>query len=71
MDAADVEARLKGFFEEDPRGAVAVYLFGSVARGDAGPASDVDVGAPIRRLYRRYSAPAESVGRVAEPRRKL
>ena len=44
MDAADVEARLKAFFEEDPRGAVAVYLFGSVARGDAGPASDVDVG---------------------------
>lgn len=44
MDAAAVEARLKDFFEEDPRGAVGVYLFGSVARGDAGPNSDVDVG---------------------------
>jgi predicted nucleotidyltransferase len=44
VDAPAVEARLKAFFEEDPRGAVAVYLFGSVARGDAGPASDVDVG---------------------------
>jgi predicted nucleotidyltransferase len=147
VDAADVEARLKPFFEEDPRGAVAVYLFGSVARGDAGPASDVDVGilfaaeppatlgapqfaleaalervlgrrvqvvalnrasadlvhrvlrdgrlvldhdraarirfevrsrneyfdmAPIRRLYRRYPAPATAAaGRVAEPRRRL
>jgi hypothetical protein len=144
VHTAAVEARLKAFFEGDPRGAVAVYLFGSVARGDAGPDSDVDVGilfateppatlgapqfaieaalerllgrtvqvvalnrasadlvhrvlrdgrlvldrdraarirfevrsrneyfdmAPIRRLYRRYPAPAASVGRVAEPRR--
>ncbi len=44
MDTAAIEARLKAFFERDPRGAVAVYLFGSVARGDAGPDSDVDVG---------------------------
>jgi hypothetical protein len=145
MDATAVEARLRAFFEENPRGAVAVYLFGSVARGEAGPKSDIDVGilfaedppatlsapqfaieaalerllgrpaqvvalnrasadlvhrvlrdgrlvldrdraarirfevrsrneyfdlAPIRRLYRRYPAPATaSVGRVAEPRR--
>lgn len=39
-----VEARLKAFFEEDPRGAIAVYLYGSVARGEAGPRGDVDVG---------------------------
>ena len=145
MDAAAIEARLKTFFEDDPRGAVAVYLFGSVARGESGPGSDIDVGvlfatdppatlgapqfaleaamerrlgspvqvvalnraaadlvhrvlrdgrlvldrdraarirfevrsrneyfdlAPIRRLYRRYPAPATaSAGRVAEPRR--
>lgn len=145
VDAAAVEARMKAFFEDDPRGAVAVYLFGSVARGEAGPESDVDVGilfasdppatlsapqfaievalerllgrpvqvvalnrasadlvhrvlrdgrlvldrdrvaricfevrsrneyfdlAPIRRLYRRYPAPATaSAGRVADPRR--
>jgi predicted nucleotidyltransferase len=143
VDAIAVEARLKDIFEGDPRGTVAVYLFGSVARGDAGPDSDVDVGilfaveppatldapqfvieaelerllgrpvqvvalnrastdlvhrvlrdgrlvldrdrsarirfevrsrnqyfdmAPIRRLYRRYPAPA-GAGKVAEPRR--
>ncbi len=44
MDTAAVEARLRAFFHEDPRGAVAVYLFGSVARGEAGPDSDVDIG---------------------------
>jgi predicted nucleotidyltransferase len=44
VDTAAIEARLRAFFDENPRGAVAVYLFGSVARGDAGPDSDVDVG---------------------------
>jgi predicted nucleotidyltransferase len=44
MDAAVVEARLKAFFEEDPRGALAAYLYGSVARGQARPDSDVDMG---------------------------
>jgi predicted nucleotidyltransferase len=44
VDDAAIEDRLRAFFHEDPRGAVAVYLFGSVARGDAGPDSDVDVG---------------------------
>ena len=28
VDAAVVEARLKTFFEDDPRGALAVYLWG-------------------------------------------
>jgi hypothetical protein len=44
VDSAAVEARLRAFFEADPRGAIAVYLFGSVARGEATADSDVDVG---------------------------
>jgi predicted nucleotidyltransferase len=44
VDAAAVEARLKAFFEADARGALAVYLYGSVARGEAGRNSDIDVG---------------------------
>jgi uncharacterized protein len=44
VDAAAVEARLKAFFEDDSRGTVAVYLFGSVARSEARTDSDVDVG---------------------------
>ena len=44
MDAARIEARLKAFFEDDPRGVLAVYLYGSVARGQARPASDIDIG---------------------------
>ena len=44
MDRDAVEARLRAFFGEDSRGALAVYLFGSVARGEARPDSDVDVG---------------------------
>ncbi len=42
-DRARVEERLRRFFAADPRGAVAVYLFGSVARDNARPGSDVDV----------------------------
>lgn len=44
VDATAVEARLRAYFEDDPRAASAVYLFGSVARGQARPDSDVDVG---------------------------
>jgi len=38
-----IEGALRAFFAEDPHGALAVYLFGSVARGESRPASDVDV----------------------------
>lgn len=34
---------MRDFFQSDPHGAVAVYLFGSVARGTAKEKSDVDV----------------------------
>lgn len=44
MRDTDIEGRLRSFFEADPRGAVAAYLFGSVARGEAHAKSDVDVG---------------------------
>lgn len=44
MDADHIEAVLRALFEADPHGCSAVYLFGSVARGEDGPSSDVDVG---------------------------
>jgi len=44
VDAATIEPRLRSFFEADARGAIAVYLFGSVARGEAGASSDIDLG---------------------------
>jgi predicted nucleotidyltransferase len=44
VDAGEIEARLRAFLEADPRGALAVYLFGSVARGEARAGSDVDLG---------------------------
>ena len=39
-----IAASLRAFFEADARGAAAVYLFGSVARGTEGNRSDIDVG---------------------------
>jgi predicted nucleotidyltransferase len=44
MDCAGIEKELRQFFSTRPRDLVAVYLFGSVARGTAGARSDVDVG---------------------------
>lgn len=40
--APPLRERVRAFFDAEPA-AVAVYLFGSAARGDAGPSSDVDV----------------------------
>lgn len=46
METATAEATLRAFFAEqaEERGVAAAYLFGSVARGTAGPRSDVDIG---------------------------
>jgi predicted nucleotidyltransferase len=55
VNTARIESELRACFAADPRGAVSVYLFGSVARGEARTDSDVDVGvlfeaAPAARL---------------------
>lgn len=44
MDAARIESELRDFFAANPGDAVAVYLYGSVARGTAREGSDVDLG---------------------------
>jgi predicted nucleotidyltransferase len=46
MNPEAIEARLREFFaaNAEREGIAAAYLFGSVARGTAGPESDVDVG---------------------------
>lgn len=38
-----VRDRVRRFFEADPHGAVAVYLFGSTARGEETARSDIDI----------------------------
>ena len=43
MDRAAVEEGIRRYFQGRDGGVTAVYLFGSVARGEAGAASDVDV----------------------------
>jgi predicted nucleotidyltransferase len=45
MDPAAIENRLRNFFAQAGGPEIAAaYLFGSVARGTAGPGSDVDLG---------------------------
>ena len=39
-----MERRLRAFFEEESSGATAVYLFGSLARGEGHAGSDLDLG---------------------------
>jgi predicted nucleotidyltransferase len=43
VDAQNIAGRLADYYRDRPD-VVAVYLFGSVARGTAGPRSDIDVG---------------------------
>jgi len=43
MSRSEIEEKIRSFFEQEKDGPVAVYLFGSEARGTAGAASDVDI----------------------------
>jgi predicted nucleotidyltransferase len=43
MDPGGIETALGKYLAEQPHGAYAAYLFGSVARQDAGAESDIDV----------------------------
>lgn len=49
MDCAQTSVDLQTFFAANPGDAVAVYLYGSVARGTARPGSDVDVGVLLKK----------------------
>ncbi len=67
----DIARRLASFFEADAHGALAVYLFGSVARGEAIGGSNIDVGVlfadpPASTFERRR--PAAATGRSAGSR---
>jgi predicted nucleotidyltransferase len=44
MGTADMESRLRELLLEENDRLIAVYLYGSVARGSAGSTSDVDLG---------------------------
>lgn len=43
MQTTAIERQLREYFSTRARGSVVVYLFGSEARGTAGPGSDVDL----------------------------
>ena len=43
LSSLEAESRLRSFFETNPDGVIAVYLFGSFARGSERLESDVDV----------------------------
>jgi predicted nucleotidyltransferase len=55
MNPRDIEITLRAALAEAPEHILAAYLFGSVARNEAGPSSDVDVAV----LYRE--APPRSL----------
>jgi predicted nucleotidyltransferase len=47
---SEIEQRLREHLRDAPREVVCAYLFGSFARGEAGPQSDVDVGVLFEKL---------------------
>ncbi len=66
VDSRQTEEALRAFFANENAGLVAVYLFGSVARGTAARASDVDVGVLLDRAPARTfeSLPLDLEGRL-------
>lgn len=59
MGAAELQERIRELVESAPADVLAVYLFGSRARGTARPSSDVDLAVLLR------IAPAPTLGGVA------
>ena len=55
LDPAQIEERLREVLEPRLPGLVAAYLFGSVARGEAGPGSDVDVAVLLEQAPSDYA----------------
>ncbi|HEX9724334.1 MAG TPA: nucleotidyltransferase domain-containing protein [Vicinamibacteria bacterium] len=53
MDSGEIRHRLKHFFAKAPEEVVAVYVFGSHARGSADETSDVDVAVLFREIPER------------------
>ena len=48
MPSTDLQADLRGVLERAPEDVVCAYLFGSAARGQLGPGSDLDVAILLR-----------------------
>src|ERR671936_1635130 len=73
MTLSELEARVRRFFDERREAVVAVYVFGSVAKGTATPSSDIDLGVllaetPPQTLDGRLlDAEAELEAEVAHP----
>jgi predicted nucleotidyltransferase len=73
VQSADLETTLRGLLASAPQQVVSAYLFGSAARGTAGPRSDIDLGVllaarPRATLEDRMLAYESSLGReLARP----
>ena len=73
LDRDDIETQIKGAFGDRHPDVIAVYLFGSIARGDHTEASDIDVAVlldrdPPRTLAGlRFDLKADLEGRLGQP----